>query len=117
MAMKTSERKNAKRIKALVALKQSDPARFDAEVERLFQAWSEEAWRRAKNHQLPPAGELIKIAGQYGLEEEMACEVVKAVECRMEGPGFPTRSVIRPKGVKQAEAVERWEEVWGTGRR
>ena len=115
--MKTSDRKNAKRLKALKALKQNDPARFEAELERLFQAWSEEAWKRAKNRQLPPAGELIRIASQYGLEKEMSCEVIKAVERTLQGPGFPTRSVIRPKGVKQADAVERWEEVWDTRRR
>jgi hypothetical protein len=33
-----------------------------------------------KDRQLPPAGELIKIASQYGLETEIAYEVVKAVE-------------------------------------
>ena len=115
--MKTSERKNAKRLKVLKALKHNDPARFEADLERLFQAWSEEAWKRAKNHQLPPAGELIRIASQYGLEKEMTFEVIKAVEFHMGGPGFPSRSVIRPKGAKQAEAVERWEEVWNRGRR
>lgn len=110
--MKTSERKNAKRLKALKTLEAKYPDRFEAELERLFQAWSEEAWKRAKNRQLPPAGELIKIASQYGLEKEIACEVIKAVECTLQGPGFPTRSVIRPKGVKQADAVARWEKAW-----
>jgi hypothetical protein len=35
--MKTSDRKNAKRIKALIALKESSPEHFAAELERLFQ--------------------------------------------------------------------------------
>lgn len=96
--MTTSQRKNAKRMKMLTALKKSSPEHLEAELERLFQAWSEEAWRRAKNNELPPASELIKIASQYGLEKEMACEVIKAVKCHMGGPGFPTRSVIRAKG-------------------
>ncbi len=114
--MKTSDRKNAKRIKALIALKESSPEHFAAELERLFQAWSEEAWWRVKDHGLPPAGELIKIASQYGLEKEMAGEVIRAVECHMAGPGFPTRSVIRPKGIKQTDAAEKWEKVWRNGR-
>lgn len=115
--MKTSDRKNAKRIKALMALKESSPEHFAAELERLFQGWSEEARRRAKDRELPPAGELIKIASQYGLEKEMAYEVIKAVERNLGGPGFPSQSVIRPKGKGETEAVERWEKVWRTGRR
>lgn len=112
--MTTSQRKNAKRMKMLMALKESSPEHFEVELERLFQAWSEEVWQRTKDRTLPPAGELIKIASQYGLGKEMAREVVKAVNRNLQGPGFPSRSVVQPKGVKQADAVERWKKVWGT---
>ena len=113
--MKTSDRKNSKRLKALIALKEKSPERYEAEIDRLFQAWSEEAWRRAKDHGLPPAGELIKTASQFGLEKEIAGEVIKAVEFHMAGPGFPSRSVVRPKGSNQADAAEKWKKVWRTG--
>ena len=112
--MKTSERKNAKRIRALMALKETSLEHYEAEMERLFQAWSDEVWRRVKDRTLPSAGELIRIASPYGLEKELAGEVIKAVARSMGGPGFPSRSVIRPKGMNQADAVETWKKVWGT---
>ena len=110
--MRTSERKNLKRLKALRALQSEDPVRFEAEKVRLLEAWSAEAWRWVKVHNeqdekspsrgLPPAGALIELARQFGLEAEMTVEVIKAVQSELDGPAFISRSVACPKEGKSA---------------
>jgi len=95
--MRTSERKNLKRVKALRALQVKDPEQFEAEKTRLLCAWRDEAWRRVKNRDLPSASALIKIASQFGLGAEMAVEVIEAVQKGLCGPAFISRSVVRPK--------------------
>jgi len=95
--MKTSERRNAKRMRKLRQLKAYEPRRYEAEKARLVRAWCAEAWRRACKPDLPPAGELIAIAERFGLDADVAPEVIRAIRAELGGPGFLSHSVARPK--------------------
>ncbi len=97
--MKTSERKNLKRLKALKAPEAKRPDRLGAEKARLLQAWTEEVWRRVKNSQLPPAGALIEVAEKVGLGADLKVEVIKAVNMELGGPEFVSRSTLGARGV------------------
>lgn len=122
--MRTSERKHAKRLKALRALQAKDPARFEAEKTRLFQAWCAEAWRRVRaqneeerklpSRNFPPAGVLIEIASQFGLGAEMTVEVIKAVQRELGGPAFVSRSVARPKQGTHPDIIAALERQYGS---
>ncbi len=91
--MTTSERKNHKRLKALAGLKRSNRGAFEAERTRLLLAWSDEARLRVRNRELPPASELIETARLFGLDGELAWEVIKQVTATLDGPSFVTRSI------------------------
>lgn len=95
--MKTSERKNLKRLKALKALEARYPSRFEAEKTSLLDAWTGEVWRRVRNRHLPCASALIDVAERFGLGADLRVEVIKAVNTELGGPGFVSRSTLRPR--------------------
>jgi len=111
--MKTSDRKNAKRLKALTALAARDSQAFDAERRRLLEMWTAEIWRRVRDKKLPPADVLLKIAEQFGLGEELEVVLNKAVRAELGGPAFISRSVIRPRNLRP-DLVAAWEKNFGS---
>jgi hypothetical protein len=91
----------------LEALKTSNPHRYEAELKGLFAAWVRETWRRARDLTLPPAGDLVAVAEQYGLGTEVAREVIKAVDCELGGPRFASRSVRLLRAETHPDAHQR----------
>lgn len=112
--MTTSERKNHKRLKALAGLARSNRGAFEAERTRLLLAWSEEARLRVRNRELPPASELIETARLFGLDGELAWEVIKQVTSTLDGPSFVTRSIRLQKISGHSALVAEVRRLYGS---
>jgi hypothetical protein len=107
----TSQRKNQKRLKALLELQRTNPRRFEAERTRLLRAWAREIRLRVCRRDVRPAAELISIGARFGLAAELVAEFARAVHEQLGGPTFVSRSVTLPRGA-HPDAVAAWCEAF-----
>ncbi len=70
---------------------------------------------RVSNRELPPAGELLETAKLFGLDGELAWEVIKQVSATLGGPSFVTRSLRLQKISGNSARVVEATRLYGTG--